>query len=271
MLLSLLLAAGLAAGPDIGHIAADGRIVAPEGFRARLPAGYGYAVEAQDGRTYYRAGTAGGALVSVVLGDAGADAQCQENGEVEARPGVWVNVSPMRTQGERTGCVVRGRNEQGALVLAIVTGPERRVVVVAAVAKGADPAERLARKVADTVTFAPAAPVDARLLGCFGREKARGADPVDVVKEVRRCFLPDHRYESNVRVTLYSGSIRKVEDSPSEGRWSLRPGRLRVEADGDSWSAAVRFQDDDLVLDGTLWPRQREPVNEDREEEDEDG
>jgi hypothetical protein len=266
MFTTLLLAASLSAGP----IAADGHVDAPEGFRARLPAGFRYASDVQNGFTNYRAADpAGAGLVSVALIE-GAAALCQETGVAEVQPGSRLKMTALRTRGGLEGCVIQSRNAQGALTLAIAYGPDASAVVVAAIAKDVDRADRLARSAAESVSFAPAQPADPRIVGCFRRESSSsvpgigaGAPAFIGVKWRTRCFLPDHRYVQRSGMAI---SRAREEDVDAEGIWRARPGRLAVQAGDGSWAGSIQFDgDDDLLLDGTLWRRTSDAVTDEEE------
>ena len=261
MVSALLLAAALASSP-IPAIERDGRVNAPEGFRARLPAGLRYAVAEENGYTYYRGiEPSGKGFVSVALVTAAEAGQCADGGEVEAQPGVRLQTSALRTRSGLEGCLVRGRSEQGAMVLAIVFGQERDVVMIAAIAAGADRAERQARAVAESVAFLPRAPVDPRLVGCFTRESssstesAFGSTPYFVsVRWRTRCFLPDRRFVEKGGIAAGRAARESVD---ARGRWTFRTDLVEVQTEEDSWRARVRFDgDDDLVLDGETWSRE---------------
>lgn len=264
MVVALLLAASLAAP----GIAASGLVDAPEGFRARLPARFRYATDAQNGFTYYRAADpAGTAMVSVAMGEAEAALECQQTGEQEARPGIRTRVTPLRTRGGLDGCVVLSRNDKGALALAMLLAPDGRAVVIAGVAQGPDRAERLARDVAESVTVKPLPPVDPRVVGCFARESSRTqdafvADYFTVTKRLERCFFADRRYRGNTEV-LMTGRANGASGDPREGRWSSGAGKLSVAGPDESWTESLGFQGDDLVLDGKLWSREASSEGED--------
>lgn len=268
MLAALILVGDLAAP----GIAASGHIDAPEGFRARLPTGFRYAVDAQDGHTYYRAADpAGTAVVSVGMGPVESATRCDATGEVEAQPGVRTRVSPVRTRAGLSGCVIRGRSDGGAVALVVLPAPGGEVVVVAGVARGPDRAEKLARGVAESVSFPPAPRVDPRLVGCFAREGSRSTEPdvenyLTVSKRVERCFFPDRRYRSSTGVSVDGRTFGKKHASgdASEGKWSYRDGALEVQGD-ETWRARVGFAEGDLLLDGARWQRQRAQEPEDDE------
>ena len=95
--------------------------------------------------------------------------------------------------------------------LVFLRGPGGGVVVVAGIAKGPDHAGRLARAVAESVTFPPQPPPDRRLLGCFARERSRSqgagvADLSTVTRRLERCFLPDRRYRATTEVLMAGGA-----------------------------------------------------------------
>lgn len=269
MVPALLLAAAFAVAPA-PTIGRDGRVDAPEGFRARLPAGLRYAVTEENGYTYYRGIDPGGkGFVSLALVTAGDAPQCTD-GELEPQPGVRLRTSALRTRSGLEGCVVRGRSEQGEMVLAFVFGQERDVVMIAAIAIGADRAERQARAVAESVAFPPRAPVDPRLVGCFTRESSTtidstyGSSPYFVGVAWRtRCFLPDRRFVEKGGVAAGRASRESID---AQGRWTVRAGRVEVQTEEDVWRARVGFDDDDdLVLDGETWRRGSDMGDDDEE------
>jgi hypothetical protein len=260
MVSALLLGAALAAAPSTPAIRRDGRVDAPEGFRAQLPAGLRYVVAQENGYTYYRGVDPGGrGVVSLALVTAGEAGQCPSPGELEARPGVRVQVAALRTRAGLEGCLVRSRNEQGAVVLAFVFGDEPDVVVIAAIATGAERAERQARAVAESVAFLPRAAADPRLVGCFTRESSnaiRGTGDTPYFAGVRwttRCFLAGGRF---VQKRGAAAGIASRESLDAEGAWTVRAGRLEVQTGEDRWGAPVQLDGDDLVLDGEAWRRE---------------
>lgn len=260
MVPALLLSAALAANPATPTIGRDGRVHAPEGFRAQLPAGLRYVVAQENGYTYYRGVDPGGkGVVSLALVTAGDAGQCPAPSEVEPRPGVRVQIAGLRTRAGLEGCVVRSRNEQGAVVLAFVFGEDPDVVVIAAIATAAERAERQARAVAESVAFAPREVVDPRLVGCFTREssssiRGTGATPYFAgVRWTTRCFLPDRRFVEKGGV---AAGIASRESIDARGVWTVQDGRLEVQTEEDRWGAPIEFDGDDLVLDGATWRRE---------------
>lgn len=158
------------------------------------------------------------------------------------------------------------------MALAVVFGPERDVVAIAAIAAGTTLAERQARGVAETVAFLPRPPVDPRMLGCFfEEEKTLITSGAGLKDRITHCFLPDHRYAGvSARTYLISGG-RTVE-TEKEGSWTLRAGHVEVQTEEGSWKAAVGFEDGDLVLDGQRWSREADMdsgPDEDAEEDEE--
>jgi hypothetical protein len=277
----LLVAAAASTAPS--PISREGRVSAPEGFRARLPAGFQYLVHAAgDGRPIYTATARDGrSAVTVSTSVAQSSLECGSEETAE------LGLEEFTSRNGLRGCKIVRASEDGTAALALaLVGSGRAVVVVTAAAPTASAAERLAEDVTHSVEIRPElvraaaeagdlmrAP-DRRLIGCFDQVVGVGTLNNGARSFKKRCFREDFTFVQTTQVFAASTTYDEPHgDRPFttantvaratglsapiavEGTWWAEEDALMLMFEDGDVEGELVIGDGGMIFRGNFWER----------------
>lgn len=271
---ALLLASAVSAAPSTS-ISPAGRISAPEGFRARLPAGFDYLVRAgEDGRPIYIAAARDGrsaVTVSTAVARSSLECDSEELGEL--------GLEEVISRNGLQGCKIVRASEDGTVALASAfVGSGRAAVMVSAAAPTASAAERLAEDVMHSVEIRPElvrAAADApdpprapepQLIGCFDQVVGIGTLNNGARSYQKRCFREDLTFVQTTQVygasTTFDASGYTVARASGlsapiaiEGTWWAEDDALTLAFEDGEVEGKLVIGDSGMIFRGDFWER----------------
>lgn len=272
-----------AAASAVSPISREGRVSAPEGFRAALPAGFEYLVQAgNDGRPIYGA-TARDGRSAVTVSTSVAQSSFECGSEETAALGLEEFTSRTGLH----GCKIVRASEDGTAALALaLVGSGRAVVLVTAAARSASAAERLVEQVTHSVEIRPElvraaaeaddlvrAP-DRRLIGCFDQELGVGTLNNGARSFKKRCFREDFTFVETTQVFTSSTTYDEPNgDRPFttantvaratglsapiavEGTWWAEDDMLTLTFEDGDVEGELVIGDAGMIFRGNFWER----------------
>ncbi len=246
-----------AAASAVSPISREGRVSAPEGFRAALPAGFEYLVQAgNDGRPIYGA-TARDGRSAVTVSTSVAQSSFECGSEETAALGLEEFTSRTGLH----GCKIVRASEDGTaerLVEQVTHSVEIRPELVRAAAE------------ADDLVRAP----DRRLIGCFDQELGVGTLNNGARSFKKRCFREDFTFVETTQVFTSSTTYDEPNgDRPFttantvaratglsapiavEGTWWAEDDMLTLTFEDGDVEGELVIGDAGMIFRGNFWER----------------